>query len=204
MRQEDGRLGGRRRDEGRQDHVDDEEADEDVGGVLTELEEEPQGEPPGQPGLDQHAGQDERHDVEPHHGVPELRVGLLLGQDPREHQADDHDQGCQVVGERVGHPEDDGGREHGQHRVFGCGRTPRRRWPEGLLGRSLDQAGGVDLLQEGQLDDEPQQAERDRGQRHSGQGQRLLEACLGTASAASRSGSCPCRADRTGVSRRYS
>ena len=64
--------------------VDDDEADHDAAGILAELEDEPDGEALCHLGLDQHAGQDERQDVEPHHGVTQLRVGRFVGCDARQ------------------------------------------------------------------------------------------------------------------------
>ena len=47
---------------------------------------------------------DEGKDIEPHHRMAELGIGLLLGSDSCEHYAEDDEQRCEVIRNGFGYP----------------------------------------------------------------------------------------------------
>ena len=118
-REHDRRLHRRRGDEGRQHQVDDQETPQHALGALAELDHEGKGEPLGEAGLHEHRSKHEAQDVEPHHRVAQLGQRLLLRGHVEQDRQQDEDEGSQVIGDGLRHPQDETRHEDGQHRVVG-------------------------------------------------------------------------------------
>ena len=131
----DGGLDSGRRDEGGEHEVDHQETPQDPLGTLAELYHEGQGQTLGKLGLDQHRGQHETQDIQPHHGVTELCQGFLLGCYIEQDDSQDEQKGCQIIRQRFRHPQDQAGNEDCQHRVIRPDETIQSERVQPLLGR---------------------------------------------------------------------
>ena len=141
------RLHGGCRNEGREYQVDQQKAPEHALGVLAELDDEGQGESLGELRLDQHRGQHEAQDIQPHHRVTQLCQRLFLRGDVEEHHEEDQDEGGQIVRYRLGHPEDETGHENGQHRVVGTDKAVEPQGVEPFL-RRCRKGAGIQVVEE--------------------------------------------------------
>ena len=115
--QQDCRLGGCCRDKCREHYVDNDKAQNDAIGALAKFYHKPQGKSLCHLSLDKHTCQDKRQDIEPHHRVAQLRIGLLVARDPREHNHHDDHQRGEVVRDCLSNPQDNGGNKYCKHSI---------------------------------------------------------------------------------------